>query len=287
MKINRKLILSTIIAALFSAAASADTGTWTGGAGGIWDTTDTNWSGVAAGTPWDITNGPSNAAIFDTVGNSASLTADVYPGAISFTDSATVTAGGGKVFYATDAGASKTISVSAGFTGQINADINYGGTGSSGNVLFVNGGGTLTLAGTTKLAANDAVAKSSYFDVEGGSTLNITGRLNTMIMNSSNRFSASNPFLGGNSGNNKVNVSGTGKLVTGIFNIGTLGNNGNSIYISSPGSFVSGTVADPATQTASWVMYGNSAQLNMNSSDNLVHISNGAFVQQISGGGAY
>ena len=283
MKINHKLILSTIIAALFSAAASAETGTWTGADTGSWDTTDANWTAVAAGTPWDITNGPTNTALFATAGDSASLTADVYPGAISFTDFATVTAGGGKVFYATDAGASKTITVDPTFTGTINAPINFGGTGANGNILFVNGGGTITLAGDVKLAANDAGHKSSYFSVEGGSTLNITGRLNTMILNSSNRGGSIQYHLGGTSVDNTLNVTGSGKLVVGSFNVGGPGSTGNSVYISAPGTF--NTATDPALNTASMVLYGNAAQLNIQSSNNLLHISNGAFVQQTSGGG--
>lgn len=241
-----------------------------------------NWSGVT-GTPWDITNGPSNTAIFGTVGNSASLTAEVYPSAISFDTSTTLSNGGGGVLkYAAD-NQSKTITVASGKTAAINADITYGGTGTTGNVLFVNGGGTLTLAGTTKLAAADTSHKTSYFNVEGGSTLNVTGRLNTMILNSSNRASSNQYYLGGTSGNNTINVSGSGKLVVGNFNIGSPGNNGNSVYISSPGT--NNTSTDPSLNTASMVLYGNSAQLNMNSSDNFVHISNGAFVQQTVGGG--
>lgn len=283
--LNAIRICALPIAAFFAVTASAATGTWTGTNVGTWDDTDANWSGVS-GTPWDITNGPSNTALFATAGDSASLTANVYPAAISFTDTGIVTAGGGKVFYATDAGASKTISVSPTFTGEIAADINYGGTGAAGNVLLVNGGGTLTLSGVVKLAANDTAAKSSYFQVDGGSTLNITNRLNTMILNSATRGSAANPYLGSTTGSNTVNVSGSGKLVTGNFNIGVTGNastNGNALNISSAGSLNSAT--DPATNTASFILHGSGAQLNLNSSNNTVEFSNGAFVQQSSGAG--
>lgn len=283
--LNTIRICALPIAAFLAVSASAATGTWTGGGVGTWDTTDTNWTGVTAGTPWDITNGPTNTASFATAGDSASLTVDVYPSAITFLDSATVTAGGGKIFYATD-NASKTITVDPTFTGTIDAPINYGGTGNSGNVLIVNGGGTLALTGDVKLAANDAGAKSSYFQVNGASTLNITGRLNTMILNSSTRGSSSTPYLGGVSGGNTVNVTGAGKLVTGNFNIGINGNAGtdnNTLSISAPGTFTTST--DPATQTASFITHGNSAQLNVNSSGNSVSLSNGAFYMQSSGGG--
>ena len=283
--LNAIRICALPIAAFFAVTASAATGTWTGTNVGTWDTTDANWSGVS-GTPWNITNGPTNTASFATAGDSASLMVDVYPSAITFLDSATVTAGGGKIFYAAD-NTSKTITVDPTFTGTINAPINYGGTGATGNVLIVNGGGTLDLTGDVKLAANDAGAKSSYFQVNGASTLNITGRLNTMILNSSTRGSSTTPYLGGVSGGNTVNVTGSGKLVTGNFNIGITGNAGtdnNTLNVSAPGT--NNTATDPATNTASFVLHGNSAQLNLNSSGNAVSFSNGAFVMQSSGGGS-
>ena len=281
---NTIRICALPIAAFFAVTASAATGTWTGGGAGTWDTTDTNWTGVAAGTPWDITNGPTNSALFATASDSASLTANVYPAALSFTDDAAVTAGGGKIFYATDGGASKTISVSSGFTGTINADINYGGAGSTGNVLFVNGGGTLTLAGTTKLAVDDTSAKSSYFNVEGGSTLNIQGLLTTMIVNSA-RGSANNYYAGGSSANNIINVTGSGKAVVGNFNMGTTANGSNSLYISAPGVFQATNPATHAAVTASMYVYGNGSQLNLQGSNNLVQVSNGAVLQQGFNGG--
>ena len=83
-----------------------------------------------------------------------------------------------------------------------------------------------------------------------------------------------------------VNVTGAGKLVTGNFNIGINGNAGtdnNTLSISAPGTFTTST--DPATQTASFITHGNSAQLNVNSSGNSVSLSNGAFYMQSSGGG--
>ena len=273
------------IAAFFAVTASAETGTWTGAGAGTWDTTDANWSGLTAGTPWDITSGPANTAIFATAGDSADLTANVYAGALSFTDSAAVTtANASKIFYATDGGASKTISVSPGFTGTINSDINFGGTGTNGNVLFVNGGGTLTLNGAVKLAADDTGSKSGYFNVEGGSTLNVTGRLNTMITNSSTRGSANAYYAGGTSANNTINVTGSGKLLVGNFNIGTTAFGGNSVYISAPGTLTT-TTGSVSAITSSMLLYGNSAQLNMQGSSNLVQVSNGATIGQTTGGG--
>ena len=280
------------IAAFFAVTASAATGTWTGGGGANWDATDANWAGVAAGTPWDITNGPTNSALFATAGDVASLTAAVYPSAISFTDSATLNnGGGGSINYAVDGGPSKTISVASGFTGTINTDINYGGTGGNGNVLFVNGGGTLTLAGTTSLELNDIVNASAYFNVEGSSTLNITGRLNTIGVVTNSKAVSGNSYMGATTSNNTINVTGSGKMMVGNLNFGAVGTSGNSIYVSSPGTAINGgSTNNNGTQvlaniTASLLMAGNGAQMNVLGSNNLVQVSNGAVMQQNSGGG--
>ncbi|MCX5653706.1 MAG: autotransporter-associated beta strand repeat-containing protein, partial [Planctomycetota bacterium] len=174
--------------------------------------------------------------------------------------------------------------VASGKTGTINADINYGGAGSSGNILTLTGGGKLVLAGNTLLVANDGGNKSAYFSVEGGSELDVTGTLATMILNLNTRGSSGNTYMGGSSGSNILKVTGSsGRLVTGNFNIGSAGNNGNQVYISAPGTY-STTTSLPTT--VSWTLYGNSAQLNMNSSNNLVQIDSGAYVLQNSGGGS-
>ncbi len=270
---------------LFTHSAQAVDGTWTGGNIGTWDTSNTNWT-VVGDPAWDITNGADNKAIFNTAGDLATLSGAVYTGGITFSQTGSVSDGSSSlnsINYATNGG-SMAFNVAAGKLGTINANINYGGTGAAGNILNLSGGGALTLAKGATLVANDGAAKSSYFSVDGGSTLNVTGGiLQTMILNSSNRGSSGSAYLGGSSGSNTLNVSDSGKLVTGNFNVGTSGNNGNEVYISAPGTNNTGTT--PATDTASWVLYGNSAQLNLNSSDNLVEISNGAFVNQTSGGG--
>lgn len=280
------VVMSIAAVFLLAATAPAVDYTWSGGTGGTWDSSATNWTG-ASGTPWDITNGPSNKAIFGTAGDSSILSGAVYPGYIQGTTTTTISnngTAGNAIGYATD-GAAMTIEAASGTTTTVSANINYGGTGSSGNILNVRGGGTVTIAGAANLVNNDGGAKSGYFSIEGGSTLQVStgGYLASMILNSSNRNSAGNTFMGASSGSNTMRVNGTnGKLVTGNFNIGSAGNNGNSVYISAPGTNNTST----STSTASWVLYGNSAQLNMSSSNNYVEVSNGAFMQQISGGGS-
>jgi len=290
---NTIRICALPVAAFFAVTASAATGTWTGSNTGNWDTTDANWSGVAAGTPWDITNGPTNSATFATAGDVASLTAAVYPIAISFTDSATLNnGGGGSINYAVDGGASKTISVATGFTGTINTDINYGGAGTSGNVLLVNGGGSLTLAGTTSLTTNGIINASAYFNVEGSSTLNITGRLNTICVVTNSKAVSSNSYMGATTSNNTINVTGSGKMMVGNLNFGATGLGGNSIYVSAPGTSINaGSSNNNGTNTlagitASLLIAGSNAQMNMLGSNNLLQISNGAVMQQNSGAGS-
>ena len=282
---NAIRICALPIAAFLAVSASAATGTWSGTNVGSWDTTDGNWGGVT-GTPWDITNGPLNTASFATAGDSASLTDVVYPSAITFADSATVTAGGGSIKYATDGGATKTITVSPTITGTVNTNITYGGTGAGGNVLFVDGGGTLTLAGTTQLT-NGSGHKNSYVQVNGGSTLNVTGLVMTKDISTTNQQSLNNPILGGVTGANTLNVTGSGKMVTGKVNLGVNGNSstdGNIISISAPGSNYTGTNA--LASTASWFMNGDSPQMNLYSSNNSVTFSNGAFMNIIGTTGA-
>jgi hypothetical protein len=71
------VLLTVGFALTFTQSADAADGTWTGGAGAIWNTTATNWSGVS-GTPWDAANGPSNLAIFNTPGATASVSGTVF-----------------------------------------------------------------------------------------------------------------------------------------------------------------------------------------------------------------
>ncbi|MCX5653227.1 MAG: hypothetical protein NTY65_01030, partial [Planctomycetota bacterium] len=78
--------------------------TWIGDVGATWDTSATNWSG-ATGTPWDLTNGPTNTASFGTVADQANLSGTVYAGGLTFNQSATVSNGGNtanSLKYATD-----------------------------------------------------------------------------------------------------------------------------------------------------------------------------------------
>jgi hypothetical protein len=254
----------------------ATAATWTGGTGGTWDTSATNWAGTVGVPPWDSTNGPGNLAQFNTADtDTAVLGANVYPGNVTFNNTTTVSGASSILYQAT--GVTKTFTVSATKTGTISNNINNIVGGDTSNILLVAGGGKLVLSGTTTLKSNTDNSSGAYFQVDGGSELEIQNPLFTFApaANTGTRGSPSNPFLGNSSSSNTVRVTGTGRMVTGNFNIGTAGNNGNSVYVSAPGT----------SGTPSWDLRGNGAQLNINSASNLVQISNGAFMAQTSTGG--
>ncbi len=112
--------------------ASAATGTWTGGAGASWTTSATNFSGVT-GIPWNSANGPSNLALFDTVGATPVVSGTVFSNGITFSNTATVS--GGTI----------TLAGTTAVTANANATITSGLSGSSG--LTKAGSSTLTLSG--------------------------------------------------------------------------------------------------------------------------------------------
>lgn len=254
----------------------APAATWTGGNGGTWDTSATNWAGTAGVPPWDSTNGPGNLAQFNTADtDTAVLGANVYPGNLTFNNTTTVSGASSILYQAT--GVTKTFTVSPLKTATISSNINNIVGGDTSNILLVAGGGKLVLSGTTTLKSNTDNTSGAYFQVDGGSELEIQNPLFTFApaANTGTRGSVTNAFLGNSSDNNIVRVTGTGRMVTGNFNFGTAGNDNNSVYVSAPG-----TIGTP-----SWDLRGNSAQLNMNSTGNLVQISNGAVMTQTSGGG--
>ncbi len=80
---------SSLLAALPAIAA---TGTWNGGVGATWDTSTTNWLNLS-GIPWDVTNGGTNTAVFNTAGASASVSGTVFVNGITFTNTGTISGG--------------------------------------------------------------------------------------------------------------------------------------------------------------------------------------------------
>ena len=65
-------------------AQAQATYTWTGGATGTWDTSDDNWGGTGTNTLWDVANGNSNIADFNTASLHATVNGPVYANGITF-----------------------------------------------------------------------------------------------------------------------------------------------------------------------------------------------------------
>ncbi len=159
MKPNKSLrILTTSIGAisallLLSVPASAATGTWNGPTlTGNWDTTDTNWTGLAAGTPWAAQG---NSAVFNTADNVVTVTTNV------FTDGLSISSSGNKVTV--NAGQTVTQNVS-------NTAFLIFGAGhtnnATGNTLTIDGtylfGPTANASDTLVLGGDNAGGASSY-----------------------------------------------------------------------------------------------------------------------------
>ena len=144
IKPSRVAPLAAAIATVcFPSIVHAATATWTGGAGDPWDTSATNWSNVTD-TPWDATNGVTNAAVFNTASAAASVGDFVYVNSLTFSQTAAIT--GGTI---TLAGATPTITTNA------NATISSILAGSAG--LAKAGGSTLTLSGSNTFSGGVTV----------------------------------------------------------------------------------------------------------------------------------
>ena len=123
---------------LGGATAIAANGTWSGGAGGTWDASTTNWLNLS-GIPWDVTNGGTNAAVFNTAGATPTVSGTVWANGITFSSAATIS--GGVINLA---GTTPTITTTA--SGTISSVLD----GSSG--LTKAGAGTLVLSGSNSFS---------------------------------------------------------------------------------------------------------------------------------------
>ncbi len=279
-------------------AAQAVTGTWTGGNTGantalVWNLTDLNWSGLPAGTPWDVTNGPNNVALFNTVGDAPGIRlATVIPGTMIFSESATVNDQfRGQIGFGsplTGPLTAMTVQVDANKTGTINAPIVYNhlathvanaAPGSSGNQIKKTGAGTLILAGPVDLADDTNIGLNAGFTVEGGGELQISGKFKAAnTLQASTRSNFLNR-VGDTTSNNTVIINGLDTdqvFIAGGLVVGNAGG-GNEFYITRPGD----------ATIPSYRMRGNGQQLVIgnNSDDNLMEVSNGAFFRHDGGSG--
>ncbi len=141
-----------IAASIFSLTLSllpsvqAATGTWSGGVGDTWNTTATNWTGVTD-TPWDVTNGPTNTAVFNLASLVAPVSGTVFTNGITFSTGGTINSGG----IITLAGTSPTLSAATAVSGTIKSNL----AGTSG----------FTKAGLGTIVVNNATANSLTGDI--------------------------------------------------------------------------------------------------------------------------
>jgi autotransporter-associated beta strand protein len=179
--------ISIILSGLFAPQlAQAADGTWNGTNGAIWNTSSTNWTGVT-GTPWDLSNGLTNTAIFSSGANATvSGGSNVYVNKITFNANTSllytnnppevvITLAGTNATIDAAAGSSSTIkTVLAGTNGLIK-------TG-SGTVTLVPGDGFWqnTFSGPITINGGNLVSiwSASLGDGAGAITINSGGILN-------------------------------------------------------------------------------------------------------------
>jgi len=134
--LGMSILLSGFLAPQLAQAAD---GTWNGTNGATWSTSSTNWTGVT-GTPWDLSNGLTNTAIFS---NGANATVsggfNIYVNKIVFSTNTSLLYTSPPEAVITLAGANATIDAAAGTSSTIKTVL--AGT----NGLIKTGSGTVTL----------------------------------------------------------------------------------------------------------------------------------------------
>ena len=155
-------LATAILAASLPSVVLASTATWTGGAGASWDTSATNWSNVS-GTPWDITNGLTNAALFNTAGATPLVSGTVWANSLTFGQTATISNG-----TITLAGVSPTITTNA------NATIGSVLAGTAG--ITKAGTGILTLTGSNTFSGGISFTGSTLVVGAAGALRGRSGR---------------------------------------------------------------------------------------------------------------
>jgi autotransporter-associated beta strand protein len=232
---NTSSLLGVLVAATLGlvlvAPAQAALFTWNGpNLTGTWDTTDTNWVPSTGGTPWDLTNGPTNTASFNTDNNVANVGGAIYANTVTvgaLGNTVNVPAGasldisnGGSLSVG---GSNDALVVNGTLTMNANSGRNINLNAGSGNSIRVQGGGTVTLtvtsgAGTIYMGSTSSAAPN---------TLTVTGTGSTFT-NGNASFGANIWFSGSNS---QIIVSDGGvftSLYRGIYVGGRWGANTNN-----------------------------------------------------------
>ena len=157
-------LATAILAASFPSIVHAATATWTGTSGATWDTSATNWSANVTGTPWDVTNGGANAALFNTASATASVSGTVWANSLTFSQAATISNG-----TITLAGATPTITTTATATIASVLAGSAGFTKAGAGTLILSGSNTFTGGITFDSIANASIP--SVVTVTGSTSL--------------------------------------------------------------------------------------------------------------------
>lgn len=228
-----------LFATLVTTPVFAANGTWTGGAGATWSTSATNWSNLS-GTPWDVTNGGTNAAIFTTANFSPTVSGTVWLNAITLNESGTVS--GGTI---TLAGSTPTITATSGKIATIGSTL----AGSTG--FTKSGAGTLVLAGSNAYSGTTTLSAGTLL-------LGHASALGTSILTTGGTLAATTPLTGVNKVANNLTVSsftigGSNAIdLSGTFTASASGqtvtiNNSGPTTFSGPIWILSGTAAGSFT----------------------------------------
>lgn len=234
--------------------ALAATYTWSGGtAGGIWDTSATNWTG-ATGLPWDAVNGPTNAATFNVTSGSAVVSGLVTTNLLTFapTSSGTFTLSGGTIALGGGTTAQIMNVLPSGTTVSAASTLTIASTITSATNFFIGGYGTTILSGSNSLAGtvtigsgssgvnnptvilnnNDALAGAAAVSLLGGGTNSNQGQTlqlgngvtisGVSLSTAAGTSRAALRVASGSTGTWNGNISGNGTLYAdGLLTIGT------------------------------------------------------------------
>jgi autotransporter-associated beta strand protein len=263
----------------FVGTATAQSGVWLSVTNGTWGVTN-NWSGGTVAT------GADNTADFSSVDPDGDVTVQLDSpltiGQLVFGDLTTASAAGWRLDNLADPGNVLTLtsaaipSITVNALGQdksvtISADMR-----SAAANVKKQGPGTLVLTGNNDF--NTGLNRyGTGFTIDGGSTVEVTAGMTSVIQDSASNGGSPPISIGGNSSNNTLRISGTGRMASGQINIGPNLYGNNRLLVSSPGS--------SGSPTLRYGHNGTEILVGGYSSSNSMVISNGAYVMSNQGGG--
>jgi fibronectin-binding autotransporter adhesin len=214
-QLRGSLLIALLLATpsfLGGSPAIAANGTWSGGAGATWDASTTNWLNLT-GIPWDVTNGGTNTAVFNTAGATPTVSGTVWANGITFANTATIS--GGVINLA---GTTPTITTTA--SGTISSFL-------AGTAGFTKAGaGTLVLSlpsGTTNPLSGTTTISSGTISLTGTSVNTTTGASAGELANTAITINTGAVLFAG-----ATTASQNSHLIRGVLTLngGTLATNG-------------------------------------------------------------